>query len=53
MKKMESESKGKKKKERREDDNGFPSFKKHFIDVDRSTSFNLISLPVSSVRSAF
>jgi len=30
MKKMESESKGKKKKDKREDDNAFPSFKKDF-----------------------
>jgi hypothetical protein len=53
MKKMESESKGKKKKDKREDDNGFPSLKKKFIDVDRSTPLNLISLPVSSVCGAF
>jgi hypothetical protein len=53
MKKMESESKGKKKKHKREDDNNFPSFKKDFIFGYWSTPLNLISLSVSSIRGAF
>jgi hypothetical protein len=50
---MESECKGKKKKDKREDDTGLPLDKKEFNYAYRSTPFNLISLPVTSICSAF